>query len=1285
MWRRTARRTLLLAWLLFLAVVAFLVTHPRLVAPLAARLVSRNLFRDREGTVRVRDFRGNPFRGLELYQVSLSLADGSGGAIAATVDTLVLEYRWDELLADSPRLRRVEARGAMVHATTAGSRGQRGRPGHGQLPVPPRLCVDVFRMDGGLEVSGADGRLRERLRDVRLRGGYAVDDGARLEVRYGRADWATRESRIDSLRLDARLADGDLTVVDANLLLNGSSVAGSGGRRRDGTLEIAVRARDITPDAVSNLIGIELGFRARGDATAHVQVKADSVSFAGAFDGELEGYQMEGVRGYALLTHGFLVWDRLSGRINGARFVGAGRFDVHDPHGVEFWLEGDVADVDVSQNLVPGVALPPSDGHGRLAIHRRDAVDETEVRGVLAGGYLADLPFDSCFVAVHAARGVATLDRIELRYRALRAVLTGAADTSGVFAGDLEGRSDDLSQLPAGWGWPPLAGRIEGRGQVTGRDPVYDFAGTVDLRAAAVAPLRVDSCRAELIIHDAVRTPQVAAALRGQGLSLGGVLLGEFAATGSVSRTAAALDSFRAVRGDSVVTLRARAALADSADVYTVDQLGIDLEGTRWALEAPVTLVTSARGARLGDFRLASALGSLRASGGFDRDADRLHGDCQLRRFDLRLLNPFVPQASGGLNGDVTAEITLAGGPAAPELSAVADLTGSTFRLARIDSLHVEARYARHTATIDQLDLRTQYGRAGVRGTLTNLAARRLADFWPDARLELTLGVTDADWAFVDQFKLPALARIAGRFGGDFRLTGSPRSPLVEGELFSEPFNVHWLHLQRLRGRVGMTASGLTLSELDAVQGDLRASGRIEIPLRVDFLSAPVSPPDGPFLMAIEIPEGTDLAPLTQATNAFAESGGRGGMSMRVEGPASHPLFSGWARVRDGRCVLKALAEVYSKVEADGIWAGDLLTLTGVRGSEGARGTFAGEGELRFHGLLLEGFDVRLDADRCLVASIPDLRALVRGRDVHVTGVKVGPDRLMVPKFTGRLEIIEARFTGDFAEKPTVSDPRLATVAPDWLADLHLIGPPRTTLISNRAMELALSGDVDVVRNLDGLYVSGTMNIDAGRLPVFNNDFRVLTGRLDFTRTTGVVPTVDLLAETTVRLPYEGPYSSRALERITAQVNGSLEAPSVELRSESGYNRAATERLLLGLSPHAAETPTGGGLKDASIAAGFNLLEREIAAELKVFDTFDIESARAQDTGQTRRLIGVGKYLGQDLYVKYAQGLSEAERDLLIEYQMSDHLLLQSEISRRLDVQQGDMTYNLDLKYRFEY
>jgi autotransporter translocation and assembly factor TamB len=91
-----------------------------------------------------------------------------------------------------------------------------------------------------------------------------------------------------------------------------------------------------------------------------------------------------------------------------------------------------------------------------------------------------------------------------------------------------------------------------------------------------------------------------------------------------------------------------------------------------------------------------------------------------------------------------------------------------------------------------------------------------------------------------------------------------------------------------------------------------------------------------------------------------------------------------------------------------------------------------------------------------------------------------------------------------------------------------------------------------------------------------------------------------------------------------------------------------------------------------------------------VIDTFDIEQVeRPQPNGTlgTAPLVGVGKYLGQDLYIKYARGLSlaQADQDLILEYQFRTHLLLQSEIRRRIDELQGDTTYSLDLKYRFEY
>ena len=66
-------------------------------------------------------------------------------------------------------------------------------------------------------------------------------------------------------------------------------------------------------------------------------------------------------------------------------------------------------------------------------------------------------------------------------------------------------------------------------------------------------------------------------------------------------------------------------------------------------------------------------------------------------------------------------------------------------------------------------------------------------------------------------------------------------------------------------------------------------------------------------------------------------------------------------------------------------------------------------------------------------------------------------------------------------------------------------------------------------------------------------------------------------------------------------------------------------------------------------------------------------------------LVGVGKYIGRDLYVRFAQALTDQDREVLMEYQISDHLLLQSEISRRLDEALGNTTYSVDLKNRFEY
>jgi autotransporter translocation and assembly factor TamB len=233
-------------------------------------------------------------------------------------------------------------------------------------------------------------------------------------------------------------------------------------------------------------------------------------------------------------------------------------------------------------------------------------------------------------------------------------------------------------------------------------------------------------------------------------------------------------------------------------------------------------------------------------------------------------------------------------------------------------------------------------------------------------------------------------------------------------------------------------------------------------------------------------------------------------------------------------------------------------------------------------------------------------------------------------------------------------------------------------------MELHLGGEVRLVRDTGGLKLGGIMNIDQGRLPVFNNDFKVTRGDVFFSRDLGVIPRLDITAETSVRLPASDG-GTRRLEKIMVHITGVATEPQVDFSSESGYARSNIERMLLGLSPHATDVQTDSAIRQGTLAAGFNLLEREVAQELDLIDTFDIESGRVREDGTTQTLIGVGKYIGRDLYVKFAQAVTDQDREVVVEYQMSDHLLLQSEISRRLNEAMGNTTYSVDMKYRFEY
>ena len=84
-------------------------------------------------------------------------------------------------------------------------------------------------------------------------------------------------------------------------------------------------------------------------------------------------------------------------------------------------------------------------------------------------------------------------------------------------------------------------------------------------------------------------------------------------------------------------------------------------------------------------------------------------------------------------------------------------------------------------------------------------------------------------------------------------------------------------------------------------------------------------------------------------------------------------------------------------------------------------------------------------------------------------------------------------------------------------------------------------------------------------------------------------------------------------------------------------------------------------------------------------DTIDIETQEAglESLGSTR--IAVGKYLANNVYLRFSQGLSITERDFFLEYQISRRLLFNTEVRRRLRENAAQTQFNVNLKFRLEY
>jgi len=522
---------------------------------------------------------------------------------------------------------------------------------------------------------------------------------------------------------------------------------------------------------------------------------------------------------------------------------------------------------------------------------------------------------------------------------------------------------------------------------------------------------------------------------------------------------------------------------------------------------------------------------------------------------------------------------------------------------------------------------------------------------------------------------------LLGFVTGDLSVSGPTTRPQAQGTLSIRQFPAPPFQFPLIEGDLFLDDKGVRLERGRIDLGGPGASVSASLPLLVSLTDSVRFLPEEGISVQLETPDDMDLSGLSQVWPDLRRTSGKLSLSFSAMGDPRAPQLEGSLELRDGEVQLVGWSEWLRDLELDGRFSGHQLSLDRLHAREGAKGKIDGSGTVTFAGLLPDDIALDLDLDRVLISSVPGLKAIATGEDLSLRLERPSPDAPRAPLISGSLLVDKAEYTGSFGGDSSGDAGLGPNVAPPWMARLRIRMQDQVR-ISNSFTELRVAGDVDLIRDAEGFRVRGDVEIPAGRISLIGTNFKITEGNLDFSRRP-LEPEIDLTAITEVPVYDTVGNTGRTLEEITVNMTGTFAEPELSFVSKSGYDDASILRLLAGFQPTSSQTTNAAGT--VGMRAGFSVLERALAQEMTGVDTLEIETTESGVDEVENTRIAFGKYLTETVYLRYAQGLTAGERDILLEYQMSRRTLISGEIKSRINETGVEDEFNIDFKWRIRY
>ena len=503
-----------------------------------------------------------------------------------------------------------------------------------------------------------------------------------------------------------------------------------------------------------------------------------------------------------------------------------------------------------------------------------------------------------------------------------------------------------------------------------------------------------------------------------------------------------------------------------------------------------------------------------------------------------------------------------------------------------------------------------------------------------EAKGSLGTGESISLMASARRFDISALSAVLGwkySFAGNADLAvkaeGELRDPSVTLSLRIAGGSVDRIGFDLLAARMTFSDGVIIIEDGEILQGRHRATVYGRAPIPKESLEAIG-------IMACASSEELDVN--LKMTNAKLElistfyqgvewAEGETNIDLHVAGTIAAPRLYGSALVNDGTVKLSPITDVFRNIDGS-------VKFEGTQAIVERFSCLLGDGEVKVSGAVTffeqqegPGLDLRLTTRDALV-NTGMFRSLVNS-DIKVYGP------ISYPLISGRISLVKAIMSPDtWSFGGGISFDADLALTIDTEGDLRL----RTKI-----MDIPASGSLKLSGTLKQPQMSGRMEARRGWFAYFGNEFTVRQASAEFTEKQGVMPRIEVEAETTT-----------GEARIFIGLHGVL-PDELALKLSSSPPLTHDEILSLLNYPGAVTKILAGDVEGAFKEEITKIFEQELRLQVsggigRVFeDLLALDEFRLQRSTSNQLSLKVGKYLIDSLYLSYEKTLGPESYGLL--------------------------------------